>query len=145
MTPEQVTLVKQSFELVAPIVDVAAELFYDRLFTIDPSLRPMFNGDMKAQGRKLMQTITVVVHGLDRIETLVPAVQALGRRHGKYGVMDEHYNTVASALIWTLEQGLGSAFTPDVRDAWVTAYTLLADTMKAAAAEANAPMLAIAA
>jgi hemoglobin-like flavoprotein len=135
MSPDQVALVKDSFSKVAPIAEVAAELFYDRLFTLDPSLRPFFSGDMKEQGRKLMQTIAVVVGSLDRLETIVPAVQALGRRHVNYGVQEQHYDTVAAALLWTLEQGLGEAFTPQVRDAWTTAYVLLATTMKEAAAE----------
>jgi hemoglobin-like flavoprotein len=135
MSPDQVALVKDSFSKVAPIAEVAAELFYDRLFTLDPSLRPLFSGDMKEQGRKLMQTIAVVVGSLDRLETIVPAVQALGRRHVNYGVQEQHYDTVAAALLWTLEQGLGEAFTPQVRDAWTTAYVLLATTMKQAAAE----------
>ena len=135
MSPDQVALVKDSFSKVAPIAEVAAELFYDRLFTLDPSLRPLFSGDMKEQGRKLMQTIAVVVGSLDRLETIVPAVQALGRRHVNYGVQEQHYDTVAAALLWTLEQGLGEAFTPQVCDAWTTAYVLLATTMKQAAAE----------
>jgi len=135
MTPEQIVLVQTSFAQVLPIADTAAVLFYQRLFELDPSLRPMFRGDMAEQGRKLMQTIAVVVAGLDKLDTLVPAVQALGRRHAAYGVRDGHYATVAAALLWTLEQGLGAAFTPAVRQAWATAYGLLASVMQAAAAE----------
>jgi len=135
MTPEQKRLVNESFALVEPIAATAAALFYARLFELDPSLRPMFRGDMAEQGRKLMQTIAVVVAGLDKLDTLVPAVQALGRRHAAYGVRDGHYATVAAALLWTLEQGLGAAFTPAVRQAWATAYGLLASVMQAAAAE----------
>jgi hemoglobin-like flavoprotein len=135
MTPQQVMLVKQSFAQVAPIAETAAELFYGRLFELDPSLRPMFRGDMKEQGRKLMQTLAVVVSGLERLEKLLPAVEALGRRHAGYGVKDEHYATVAAALLWTLEQGLGDGFTPEVREAWTTAYLALAGVMQQAAAE----------
>src|SRR5881628_200425 len=101
MNPEQIMLVQASFVLVMPIAETAAALFYGRLFELDPSLRPMFRGDMAEQGRKLMQTIAVVVHGLDRLPTLVPAVEALERRHAGYGVRDEHYATVAAALLWT--------------------------------------------
>ena len=135
MTPEQKELVQNSFEQVLPIADVAAELFYERLFELDPSLRHLFRGDMKEQGRALMAMIKVAVAGLDKLEKIVPAVQSLGRRHATYGVTDAHYDTVAAALLWTLEQGLGEAFTPDVKGAWVEVYTILATTMKDAAAE----------
>jgi hemoglobin-like flavoprotein len=135
MTPAQVDEVKRSFALVAPIADQAGTLFYTRLFEIDPSLRPLFRADIEAQSKKLMQMIAVAVNGLDRLETIVPAVQALGARHAGYGVTDEHYDAVAAALLWTLEQGLGNAFTPAAREAWIAAYLLLAGTMKAAARE----------
>jgi hemoglobin-like flavoprotein len=139
MTPQQKVLVQNSFEQVLPIADVAAELFYGRLFELDPSLRPLFRGDMKEQGRALMSMIKVAVAGLDNLEKIVPAVQSLGRRHAAYGVTDAHYDTVAAALLWTLEQGLGEAFTPEVKGAWVEVYTILATTMKEAAAEVRAP------
>ena len=134
MTPKQIILIQTSFEQVLPIADTAAELFYGRLFELDPSLRPLFRGNMAEQGRKLMTTLKVVVNGLQRLEALVPAVQTLGQRHAGYGVKDEHYQTVGAALLWTLEQGLGEAFTPEIKDAWATAYTILAEVMKAAAA-----------
>ncbi len=139
MTSEQVALVQNSWEQVVPISDKAAELFYGRLFETDPSLKPLFKGDMKEQGKKLMTMITTVVRGLQNLGELVPAVQSLGKRHAGYGVRDEHYATVAGSLIWTLEQGLGPAFTEETRTAWVRAYTILADTMKAAAAESPVP------
>lgn len=137
MTPKQIILIQNSFEQVLPIAEAAAELFYRRLFQLDPSLKPLFRGDMREQGRKLMTMLKVVVNGLHRLEALVPAVQELGRRHAGYGVKDEHYQTVGAALLWTLEQGLGEAFTPETKAAWVTAYTLLADLMKEAAATAQ--------
>ena len=137
MTPRQKLLVQQTFAEVAPIADVAARLFYARLFELDPSLERLFSGDMEAQARKLMQMLTVAVRGLDHLEELVPAVRALGRRHVGYGVRDEHYATVESALLWTLEHGLDDAFTPEVRDAWAAVYAVLADTMKQGAAEAT--------
>jgi hemoglobin-like flavoprotein len=144
MTGEQKRLVKESFGRVEPIAATAADLFYARLFELDPSLRPMFRGDMAEQGRKLMQTLAVVVAGLDKLDGLIPAVQALGRRHVAYGVRDEHFDTVAAALLWTLEQGLGDAFTPAVRQAWATAYGLLASVMRAAMAEVAEPTRAAA-
>ena len=134
MSPEQIALVQKSFKHVEPIAEIAAGLFYDRLFELDPALRPLFRGDIKEQGRKLMQTLGIVVKGLTRLDTILPAVEELGRRHVHYGVQDRHYDTVGAALLWTLEKGLGAAFTPQVEDAWATAYGLLAGAMKAAAA-----------
>lgn len=138
MTPEQLVLVKESWAKVVPIRDQAAELFYGKLFELDPALRPMFRGSMQEQGRKLTAMINTAVNGLDRLEVIVPAVQDLGRRHVAYGVKDQHYDTVGTALIWTLEKGLGPVFTPACKEAWVTVYGVLAGTMKSAAAEAAA-------
>ena len=135
VTQTQKALVQRSFETIAPIADDAAALFYRRLFELDPSLQAMFRGDMAEQRRKLMQMLAAAVKGLDRLEQLVPAVQDLGRRHAGYGVEDRHYETVGAALIWTLERGLGEAFTPETKDAWVTVYTLLATMMKDAVRE----------
>ena len=135
MTLNEKNLVQATFAQVAPIAEVAAELFYGRLFEIDPSLKPMFRGDMKEQGRKLMQMLAFSVHGLDRLQDILPAVEEMGRRHAGYGVQDEHYDTVGSALLWTLEKGLGDAFTPEVKSAWITVYTTLAGAMKSGAME----------
>jgi hemoglobin-like flavoprotein len=134
MTTLQIELVQSSFEAVKPIAEVAADLFYTRLFELDPSLRAMFRTDRAEQGRKLMHMIGVAVKGLSRPEQILPAVEELGRRHSCYGVRDEHYATVGAALLWTLEKGLGEAFTPDIRAAWTAVYTLLAETMRRAAA-----------
>jgi len=133
MTPAQIDRVKTSFAAVAPIADRAGMLFYERLFALDPSLRPLFKGDIATQSKKLMQMIAIAVNNLERLDAIVPAVQALGARHAGYGVVDDHYATVADALLWTLEQGLGPAYTAETADAWVAAYTVLAETMKAAA------------
>ncbi len=139
MTPDQVHLVQQSFLRVAPIADTAAELFYNRLFELDPSLRPLFRGDMAEQRRKLMQMLSVAVAGLRDLDALVPAVQALGRRHAAYGVQPKHFDTVGVALLWTLRQGLGDGFTDDVREAWAAVYAVLASTMQTAMADAAYP------
>jgi len=141
MTPEQKMLVQHTFAKVAPQADAAAALFYGRLFEIDPTLKALFKGDMAEQGRKLMTMLATAVKGLDRPDELLPAVKNLGVRHVGYGVKDEHYDTVAAALLWTLERGLGADFTPDVKDAWIAVYTLLAGTMQDAAAAA-APLRA---
>lgn len=132
VTAEQVKLVQDSWAAVEPIADQAAELFYGRLFETAPEVKPLFNGDMAAQGKKLMQMITVAVKGLSNLEAIVPAVQELGKRHVKYNVKDEHYAVVGASLLWTLEQGLGNAFTEEVKAAWVAVYGVLADTMIAA-------------
>lgn len=135
MTPAQIQLVQDSFAKVAPIAPVAADLFYARLFEIDPSLKPLFKGDLKRQGAMLMSMIATAVRSLTNPEGLIPVLRGLGQRHAAYGVTDAHYATVATALVWTLEQGLGADFTPAVREAWVAAYELMADTMMQAARE----------
>lgn len=138
MTSRQIELVQHTFRQVSPIADQAAALFYARLFELDPSLRPLFRGDLPSQGRKLMQALTLAVTTLDRMGTLLPILRQLGVRHVGYGVRDHHYATVGNALLWTLRQGLGNAFTTEVEAAWAALYTLVADTMRAAAAEAHA-------
>ncbi|MES3001631.1 MAG: globin family protein [Pseudomonadota bacterium] len=135
MTPQQIDLVQQSFGEVKPIAAAAAQLFYTRLFTLDPSLRPMFKGEMSKQGQMLMSMIGAAVAGLRNLETLAPVVRQLGARHAGYGVRTEHYATVGSALLWTLDQGLGEKFTPEVHDAWAAAYGLLSDVMQLGAME----------
>ncbi|MGB0582703.1 MAG: globin family protein [Limisphaerales bacterium] len=135
MTEEQIKLVQDSWAKVVPISATAAELFYGRLFELGPSLRPMFKTDIKEQGKKLMTMIGVAVKGLSNLESIVGAVQDMGKRHAGYGVKDEHYDTVAAALLWTLEKGLEDGFTEEVKAAWVETYTLLATTMKDAAKE----------
>ena len=129
VTPEQKVLVKQSFALVEPIADTAAALFYDRLFQLDPTLRGLFHGDMHEQGQKLMQMIAIAVRGLDNLAQLVPAVEALGRRHAQHGIKPRDFGVVGEALLWTLERGLGHAFTSEMRDAWAAVYAVLAETM----------------
>ena len=135
MTPKQITLVKESWAKVLPITETAAELFYGKLFELDPDVRSMFKGDMKEQGRKLMAILNTAVNALDNLETIVPAVQEMGKRHVAYGVKDEHYDLVGAALIWTLGAGLKDDFTEDTKIAWINVYTLIANTMKAAASE----------
>jgi hemoglobin-like flavoprotein len=136
MSPEQKALVKDTWRKVAPIADAAARLFYDRLFEIDPTTRPLFKTiDLADQRRKLIQALTMVVQGLDHLEALVPTIADLGRRHAQFGVTDAHYDSVGAALLWTLEQGLGSGWTPEVKVAWSGAYALLADVMRAAAGD----------
>jgi hemoglobin-like flavoprotein len=130
MTPTQIAQVRETFAAIRPIAATAAALFYNRLFELDPSLRPMFKRDMDEQGRMLMQVIGVAVASLDRIEKLVPTLHDMGSRHAAYGVQDYHYNIVAEALLWTLQTGLGPAFTPEVREAWTAVYGVLAATMQ---------------
>ena len=136
------SLVQNSWQQVLPIRELAAELFYAKLFELDPSLKALFKGNMKEQGAKLMTMIGVAISNLDRMETLMPVLKGLGARHGCYGVKDHHYDTVAAALLDTLQLGLGEAFTPEVKAAWVDVYGVLASTMKAAAAKLTEPLAA---
>jgi hemoglobin-like flavoprotein len=129
MTPNQVQLVQQSFSKVAPISDQAATIFYDRLFEVAPQVRAMFPSDMTEQRKKLMSTLAVVVSGLSNLESILPAASALATRHVAYGAKAEHYPVVGGALLWTLEKGLGPDWTPDVAEAWTTAYATLSGYM----------------
>jgi hemoglobin-like flavoprotein len=132
MTPEKIALVQSTWAKVIPIKETAAELFYGKLFELDPSLRALFKSDIREQGRKLMAMIGTAVGGLNNLGALVPAVKGLGKRHVGYGVKAEDYTTVATALLWTLEKGLGDAFTPQVKEAWTETYMVLAKTMQTA-------------
>lgn len=134
MTPHQIQLVQESWEQVVPIAKDAATLFYSRLFELDPSLRDIFGDDIEEQGKKLMTVLTTVVRGLKKLDALEATVWRLGRRHVAYEVKEQDYNTVATALLWTLEQGLGQAtFQGELKQAWVQAYTILATVMQAGA------------
>lgn len=130
MDTQQIDLVKQSLKKIVPIAELVATMFYKKLFELDPSLQLLFKGDMKEQGRKLMLMIATAVNGLDDLDTIVPAAQALGVRHAGYGVKDKHYDTVGAALLWTLDSGLGEAFTPALKQAWTQTYVLLSGVMK---------------
>jgi hemoglobin-like flavoprotein len=134
VTHEQIRIVQSTWVKMLLIKDAAAQLFYARLFEVDPCLGNLFRGDVREQGNKLMQVMDAAVNGLSRLEHFVPIVQHLGRRHVGYGVKDHHYRTVGAVLLWTLNQGLGPDFTEDVSDAWAGAYDVLASTMREAAA-----------
>ena len=134
MTQNEISLVQDSFLKVVPIADTAAEIFYAKLFELDPSLKPLFKGDMKEQGKKLMSMIAAAVNGLNNLDAIVPAVQDLGRRHKSYNVPKESYDTVGAALIDTLSVGLGDAFTPETKDAWIKVYGVLSNAMIEASA-----------
>ena len=136
ITSEQATLVRDSWNQLIPIAGQAAGLFYGKLFELDASLKPMFESDMTEQGAKLMRMIGIAVDNLDRLDEVVPAVQELGVKHLGYGVKNSQYDTVGEALLWTLGQGLGDAFTKEVMVAWMDVYGLLANTMMDAAREA---------
>ncbi|WP_213953371.1 MULTISPECIES: globin family protein [unclassified Variovorax] len=133
MTPNQIELVQSSFAKVVPISEQAAAIFYGRLFELAPEVRALFKGDMVEQGRKLMTMLGGVTRGLGNLDTLVPVAQRLAERHVGYGAEPAHYAVVGAALIDTLDKGLGAEFTPDVRNAWETAYGTLSGVMIAAA------------
>ena len=138
MNKQQIEIVQRTFDMAAPMADELADRFYTRLFELDPTLRPMFHGEMKQQGQKLMTVLALAVRGLNKPETIVTAVQRLGQRHAGYGVQTHHYATVGEALLGTLAELFGPAFTDEVRAAWTAAYTLLATIMQEAAAEGDA-------
>lgn len=134
LTITQKSIIQTTFAQVTDADHLAAR-FYDRLFTIDPSTQPLFKGDMAEQRKKLIQTLAVVVNGIDNLDALVPAIQQLGKRHVQYGVTAEHWNSVGAALLWALEDAFGVAFTAEVRDAWAAAYGVIAQTALAAVDE----------
>ncbi len=138
MTPEQIELVQTSWDKVKPISDKAAELFYGKLFELNPAYRDLFPDDMVEQGRKLMAMINTAVNSLKNLEAVVPAVEEMGKRHVGYGVTEKDYDVVGEALLWTLGAGLGDDFTDDVKQAWTETYVILATTMKNAAASVAA-------
>lgn len=126
LTNQQIQLVTESFNKVVPIADQAAAMFYERLWEIAPETKRLFKAtNMKQQGEKLMEMIGIAVRALNNLEAIIPAVQALGRRHIAYGVTEADYEPVGAALLWTLEQGLGADFTPDVKAAWTQVYSIL--------------------
>lgn len=133
MESSTIQLVQNSWQKVLAIGPQAASLFYQNLFEADPALKPLFKGDMQAQGKKLLDMITIAVNKLTELDALVPVLHNLGKRHVGYGVKDVHYDTVGAALIKTLEQGLGAGFTEEVRSAWINVYDLMADVMKSSA------------
>jgi hemoglobin-like flavoprotein len=135
LTSRDIARVRASFAQVTAIEGRAADLFYDRLFEIAPALRRLFPADLREQKNKLMQVIATTVDSLDELDGLMPAVRALGARHHGYGVTAAHYETVGEALLWTLEQGLGKACTPQVLAAWAKVYGALARTMQEGAVD----------
>lgn len=138
MNPQQIELVQRTFDLAAPMADEFADCFYRRLFELDPGLRALFHGDIAQQGAKLMAMLALVVRSLDWPESILEPVRRLGERHASYGVRSHHYATVGAALLWTLGQLFGPAFTPSVEDAWTAAYRMLAGIMQEAATNAVA-------
>jgi hemoglobin-like flavoprotein len=132
MNAQQLALVQKTFEKIDPISQQVGDLFYTRLFEIDPGLRALFKGDMKKQALMLMTVIGLAVRGLNRPETIIEAVRSLGSRHYGYGVSPADYNTFGAALLWALEQVLDEEFTPEVKQAWIEAYDYLAGAMKQA-------------
>lgn len=135
MNQAMTTQVQQSWQQVLPMGALAGTLFYQHLFSADPNLRILFKGDMEQQAAKLVQMIDVAVAKLNEPAVLLPVLENLGKRHRNYGVLPSHYQLVGAALLLTLAQGLGAAWTPEVGAAWENAYGFIASTMMAAAAE----------
>lgn len=142
MTPEQTQIIRDNWRQVTPIADTAAKLFYERLFEIDPAVKPLFaNTDMTAQRGRLLDAIALVIAGLERVETLRPTLSDLGRRHVSYGVEDHHYDSVGAALLWTLKEGLGDNWTPEAEAAWTEAFGVIAGAMRKGAEAETTPRL----
>jgi nitric oxide dioxygenase len=137
MTPDQIRMVQTSFAYVIPVADQAAAVFYRRLFELDPAARLLFRDTGPHQGMRLMTALTAIVRHLGNHDLLLPTLSLLAVRHVGYGVTERHYDTVGRALLWTLEEALGSNFTTPVREAWQAAYCFLASTMIRAAREAS--------
>jgi hemoglobin-like flavoprotein len=129
MTPDQIRLVQSSYARLKPAAEGVAAAFYERLFALDPSLRRLFRDDLSNQGERLMHMIGAAVGLLNRPETLFPVLHALGARHVGYGVEAHHYETVGHALIDTLEAGLGSGFTSELRSAWLALFEIVRTEM----------------
>ena len=129
ITDAQIALVQSSFRAVLPIAEAAGLLFYERVFTLAPGTRALFDDDIAPQARRTMAAVKTAVDGLEDLDTVAPFLIRLGERHVRYGVQMEHFDVIGAALLWTLEQGLGEGFTPDVRDAWVAAWNLIAGAM----------------
>jgi len=136
---EEIKLVQDSFEQVKPIADQAASIFYTRLFEVAPQTRHMFKSDMTKQGAMLMSTLGLAVGSLNDLDKIIPAVRALGKRHAGYGVEFDQFAIVGEALLWTLEQAFGPAFTAELKSAWTEAYLLLAGVMQEAMREVAVP------
>jgi len=129
LTPAQIELVQSSFRSVAPVAETAGLMIYERIFTIAPEARGLFAGDIRPQARRLMAAVKTAVDGLDRLDEVVPFLVKLGARHAAYGVRTEHFDVGGEAVLWTLEQALGDAFTSDTRAAWAAAWKAIADAM----------------
>ena len=137
MTPEQITLVQSSFERVGPDLSALATRFYQELFARDPALRPLFTTDMALQKVRFSDKLTELVHAIPRLDELLAHTRALGARHVDYGVRVADYKTVGEALLAALAGVLGDAFDVQTREAWYTAYNLMAETMLEGAASAR--------
>jgi hemoglobin-like flavoprotein len=140
ITTTQIKLVQSSFEQVLPIADAAGVLIYERIFTLAPESRALFAADIRPQAQRLMAAVKLAVEGLERLDEVGPYLVKLGARHVRYGVQPEHFDVGGAALLWTLEQGLGDAFTPEVRDAWAAAWDVIATAMLTGMRQAQAEL-----
>lgn len=144
MTTSNIELVKKSWELVAKIdMETVGGLFYNRLFELVPEVKPMFSrAPIAEQSKKLLTMLSYIISKLNKLEQIMDEVAKLAQRHNKYGVKDEHYAAVGTALLWTLEKGLGEHWNEEVRTAWTEIYITLAGAMMTAQKEENSAILA---
>jgi hemoglobin-like flavoprotein len=135
MTAEQRRLVRDSFDLLRDITGPVALLFYGKLFELDPSARRLFHIDLDLQGQKVMDMLGSIVEALDDFESIQAKLAELGRKHASYGVRSEQYETLTTALSWTLTQALGADFDSRTAEAWTIALAAVNEAMKAGARE----------
>ena len=131
MSPQHIELIERSWQQLQPYANDIAPLFYSKVFSLDPRIKLLFRGAMHVQEQKLIAMLTNVIEQLHHIDDLKESIAVLGQRHRNYGVVDEHYDTVGEALLWTLEHYLGDTYTPAIKEAWTTLFVHLATTMKA--------------
>jgi hemoglobin-like flavoprotein len=142
---EDQRLLRESLELLTPVVDELVATFYDRLFTGYPRLRATFPPLPDLRRERLLRALLALARHYDDPHRLLPAFAAMGRRHERYGVGVDDYATVGAVLLRTLRDVAGSAWTPAYQAAWVRAYTFAASTMMRADAVADEDDLRLAA
>jgi hemoglobin-like flavoprotein len=139
MTDLKILAVKNTWSYIIFQAEEVGQLFYNKLFELDPSLRQLFRGNIEQQGKKLMDMLTMIISRLQRLEDIEKEVKALGHRHVGYGTKPEHYQSVGKALLWALENSLEEQWNEETRQAWTEAYNVMANTMLEGAKTHPAP------
>ena len=129
LTTEQKRLILNSFFRLEPALDLVAQLFFLKLFRLDPGLRKKFDGPVEMQARKFSAGAKLAMISLGHEDGLAPTLKLLGTRHRQMGIRARHYRTMSRALVWTLERSLDKSFDRDTRDAWNTMLAQFAKVM----------------